>query len=88
MNRSEAELTEGNSPVQALTILSGRSAGYEDDNKSQPRMGLNTNTLNGKIQPLRGISVLSFRIPPSAGEKSSVRISTYNSSAPEGATCF
>ena len=28
MNRSEAELTEGNSPVQALTIQSGRSAGY------------------------------------------------------------
>jgi len=26
-----------NSPVQAPVILSGRSAGYEDDNKSHPR---------------------------------------------------
>ncbi len=38
MNRSEAELTEGNSPVQAPMILSGRSAGYDNDDKSQPRM--------------------------------------------------
>jgi len=47
-----------NSPVQSPTILSGRSAGYNDKNKDQPRMGLNYNLLRINIQPLQGCNLL------------------------------
>ncbi len=56
-----------NSPVQAPMILSGRSAGYDNDDKSQPRMGLNTNALHVNIQPLQGCNLLvhfNHRLPP------------------------